>query len=688
MANNILVTVLLVLTISCSGEGVVSTDLEVGSHVGERSTAGHSLIGLYDVHVNIANGSVDAIPVRMVASHYDVTQWLIPPVCFDCFVIHLVGIDHDANQLTAEVTVKNFTKALTGYDILGIVYPLGDYQLLNAYAYTLLHAPSGVTDPSGFRAYKSGDPERDLGPEESATETYVISFPEGAGFIDLRYAIDASWPDHCPEAYDIYEYSQVPVDMVAGAEADVSVRVDDWQDDVDLVTINTDALGGGVVGLVQIPGDSWAGTITNEIGVPPGSYPALITAKDTVSLQHLFQWVEITVTDLSDTEPPTWDSDVGITGIDPGLGGVLVHFGTASDINGPVTYNLYWSDSDPMDFGTANKTAGIDCSPYLLTGFDPGVFFFCIRAEDSIGNETQNTDSTTSIVGAYPNVWWQDGPNMTVPRGYSGGFIDGGYFWVLGGSGYGTMYDTVERYDIAGGTWGSPWSLPEARDSFGCGTLGGKAYIFGGRYAETDVTDTCRIINLANGIIDMTSPTYPMALANMGCTEMDGTFYLGGGRHFSGSAWVYHREVFTYTPPGSEFVGETDLEYETSTMGFAAGDGYLMSAGGHPDREDVLYHVPETKSWNFKAILEPGREGNVCVWIDGWLYSMGGNNGTTMLNNVDVLDVAGDTWYTINSLNHERNVAVVDTDGEYIYIAGGLGPENVPTATFEIGIIY
>jgi len=79
------------------------------------------------------------------------------------------------------------------------------------------------------------------------------------------------------------------------------------------------------------------------------------------------------------------------------------------------------------------------------------------------------------------------------------------------------------------------------------------------------------------------------------------------------------------------------------------------------------------------------------VEIDGWFYSIGGNVGYTIVPNVDVLDVQNDTWYSINPLNEERGVAVAATDGEYIYVAGGLkivGPAFIPVASLEIGRVY
>ncbi len=665
------------------GDGSVVSDARMG--------VGHVLMGLYDVTFDLETGEVWVEPDRAAAGHYNVTEFLMPPYCDDCFIVSIVSFDPVNREIVADVTVKNFTRGLTGYDVRGIVYPVEDILLTNAYAYTLLYAPPGITDPSGFRAYLTDDPDRDMTPDESATERFELTYPEGAKLGRLTFAVDASWPDHCPEPYDIHDFQQNPLDATPGSTALVSVYVSDWQDDAQGVTIDTDAFGGTEVALTHDSGELWTGEISNVLGFPDGHYPCLITARDPETVHHLFQWVEVEIVDTSDHDPPVWDGDVGITDVAPGLTGVLAWFGSASDPSEPVTYNLYYSVTDPIDFETASVVTGIEESPYLLLDLAPTVYYLCIRAVDGVGNETTNTESTSVEIGVHPNIYWQSGPDMTVARGYAGGFLADGYFWVPGGSSAGTQLDVVERYDLVGGTWDSPWSLPEARDGFGCGTLDGMAYVFGGRFGETDVTDSCHVINLDDGGCVLSPPTLPMPLATMGCAFMDGTFYLAGGRHFTGFSWEFHREAFKLTPPSNTFEGETDLEFETSTMGFAAGDGYLMSCGGHPDRQDVLHHVPETKSWQWRAPIVPGRDGNVSVWVNGWLYSFGGNCGSSILDLVDVLDVEDDTWYSINPMINPRAVAVVDTDGEHVYIAGGVTsvkPVQTPTATFEIGQIY
>jgi hypothetical protein len=344
-----------------------------------------------------------------------------------------------------------------------------------------------------------------------------------------------------------------------------------------------------------------------------------------------------------------------------------------------------------LDFDLANVVSGIKESPYLLEGLNPGLHTLCLRAEDAVGNETTNVDFESPVVGVHPNVYWTEGPDMKVAHGRCGGFLYDGGFWVLGGWAAAAILDTVERYDIEQKTWSSPWTLPEPRDSFGCGAFGPNAFIFGGRFAETDVTDDVKVIDIATGNPLEIAIHMPEPRASMGCALLDGKFYLAGGRTYSSPDWVYHRDAYSFEPIPGPFVGETDMEYDTAMMGFASGEGYLMTCGGYPERSDVLYHVPGTKSWQFKTPLSYGREGNVSILVDGWFYTLGGSAGWMEVSEVDVYNVAEDTWYMINQFPNSRAFPAIASDGSYIYMAGGLhtaGPAYFALSSFVIGKIF
>ncbi|MFH1676051.1 MAG: hypothetical protein ABIC40_03415, partial [bacterium] len=414
-------TAIALLTIvGCVSSPPVSPDITKGQN--NSADSGHVLLGFYSVNIDLSGMTAEIVPVRETLDHFNVTKFLFPPYCPDCLKIHVVGIDWGNLNVTAEVTVKNFTKGLTGYDIRGIVYTSSDFKLLNPYAYTGLYLPPGVVDPCGFRAYETDDPERKIGPGESSTETYIIGFPSGAKFVDLKYAVDASAPGHCLEPYEITGFDQEYLDPSVGATATVSVYVSDWQNDTTSVNIDLEILGGVNKKMAHGAGDLWTVEITNVYGLPTGMYPALITAADKVGWFNLYQWVEIEIGSVIDDDPPIWDNEIGITGAYPGMTGILAKFGTATDPSEPVTYNLYWANGPTLDFASANEVTGIEQSPYFLEDLDPGEYTLAVRASDSLGNETINENTLTVETGIHPNVYWTNGPDMPQARSRGGCF--------------------------------------------------------------------------------------------------------------------------------------------------------------------------------------------------------------------------------------------------------------------------
>jgi hypothetical protein len=293
----------------------------------------------------------------------------------------------------------------------------------------------------------------------------------------------------------------------------------------------------------------------------------------------------------------------------------------------------------------------------------------------------------------HPNVYWTSGPFMPTPRGFAGAFLADNFFWVLGGSGGVNFYSQVEKFDTVNSIWSTlPWSLPKGRDSFGCGSNGDKAFIFGGRFKETEVTDTCLVIlDLATGALKPSPPVLPSPIANPGCALFDGVFYLSGGRSWSGSQWDLHKETLTFTPPGPDFVSVADMLFDTGSMGYAAGPGIVMTCGGYPQTSEVLRYTVETNIWESRESLPSGRGSNAAVLTGGWFYSIGGLMIDMSSPQVDVMDVAGNVWYTINPLIERRFGAVAATNGSHIYVAGGLktaGPAYIPLASLEIGEIF
>lgn len=103
----------------------------------------------------------------------------------------------------------------------------------------------------------------------------------------------------------------------------------------------------------------------------------------------------------SDTTPPVWTSDVGVTLVADSPGGVTVYWGVATDADSPpVTYNVYWQAGASLDWLSATRIADVT-SPYPISGISAGTAITVgVRAQDAAipANEETNTTTITHTV--------------------------------------------------------------------------------------------------------------------------------------------------------------------------------------------------------------------------------------------------------------------------------------------------
>ncbi|MCX6647570.1 MAG: PQQ-binding-like beta-propeller repeat protein [bacterium] len=115
------------------------------------------------------------------------------------------------------------------------------------------------------------------------------------------------------------------------------------------------------------------------------------------------------------SNPPDWVSTIGITGVVSMDKAVQVQFGTATDPQTPVTYNVYWSETTPIDFGTAN-VQNVPGSPYIVPGLSNfHTYHFAVRAMDGFGSEDQNIIELSCIPNGVPEWDSTIGIQSTIP---------------------------------------------------------------------------------------------------------------------------------------------------------------------------------------------------------------------------------------------------------------------------------
>ncbi len=241
------------------------------------------LLGAWEVYLDPANCKVEAVPLRSVDFHVNVTKMVTPPECYDCFLAKNLVFDPDTQIMTIDIGFRN-PSGITGYDVRGIVLEFGVMEFRNPDGYTELFA-DGPDEINPFVAYKTGIGQREFPSLHDFFETMEIYDPIFPGIDAFTYVVEASWePDgdkNCKEPYEV-EFYDVSGKLYSDGSNTQVLRLiaRDWQDDVAGVIADLTEIGGGFVSFVEEPAlpDVWRGEIQCAPGTIEGDYDILVRA--------------------------------------------------------------------------------------------------------------------------------------------------------------------------------------------------------------------------------------------------------------------------------------------------------------------------------------------------------------------------------------------------------------------------
>jgi len=395
------------LLLSCSSNNPASPDTVSELQSQHTVQSNHTLWGIYTIGLDLEQMKVisEPMPLRSVEWHYNMTHFLQPPHCDDCFAIEIIDFNLAQKYIVADVTIKNPSN-LDAYDVRGIfMHAQPGWDVTNADAYTDLWDIGTSTGINPFRAFAKTVPYRTFGPQSEHSETYEITFPDEAQFLQIQYAIDVSWPDNCEEPYSFSNIDvSSTVDELNGGQVNISFNAHDWQGGGIEGYIDLSVFGLGdeeslnfsppniLTGVFDVSGEQTVGTYRVPIWILGGNQ------------QALWRYVDIEVFPYSGPQYPIWDDTVGIVSTYPGDSDVVVHYGTATDPQGddPVKYNIYYIDetetgeNNPFDGNGNVKLTDVGDSPYTVESLTNNhIYHFGVRAEDSADppNEEKNTET-------------------------------------------------------------------------------------------------------------------------------------------------------------------------------------------------------------------------------------------------------------------------------------------------------
>ncbi len=251
------------------------------------SDAGRIIWGVYRITFDTQSGIVEITPNRGGEFHADVTAFVVPPACFDC--VEIIGSQYKPalKQWSIGILLKN-PSPITGYDVRGLVYGLGEKYLKNPDGFMTNYLSQDIQ----FEAFAKDEPNRAFGPGASYDATYVFHFPGGSNWNSIDYIVDASWPGNCKEP--VIEDVVFPGSIIDdGAPSTLTVRAFDHLGDAFNVSADFSQIGGSTDEPLYddgAHGDGYAGdAIFGATGIvadcAPGEYEITIRAVDSGSKQ-------------------------------------------------------------------------------------------------------------------------------------------------------------------------------------------------------------------------------------------------------------------------------------------------------------------------------------------------------------------------------------------------------------------
>ncbi len=287
----ILVLLLTMTATSCGGKGgstmAPSIDVDDPFHVtgNVNYEPGHNLFGFCTIYFDPLTGTSQLRFHRTVEVHLNLSAFLTHTNCPDGSCLHWKVTDYDAIEYIyfVDMTLTNPT-VFTAYDMRIIFCGLPEnpdteesWEIANPDSYTDLWDPDphdwDTTEEwlNPFIAFEKEDHDREFLPDPdgggpavySDKEKLQMYVPPGSGGGVIEIMIDASWPDHCKDPYEIMDMEQSsvlpPNDPLSTVIFECVIA--DWQEDIIDVSVYipdiVDDSVGSLVQMHQYSTDTW-----------------------------------------------------------------------------------------------------------------------------------------------------------------------------------------------------------------------------------------------------------------------------------------------------------------------------------------------------------------------------------------------------------------------------------------------
>ncbi|MBV8303878.1 MAG: protein kinase [Acidimicrobiia bacterium] len=280
-----------------------------------------------------------------------------------------------------------------------------------------------------------------------------------------------------------------------------------------------------------------------------------------------------------------------------------------------------------------------------------------------------------AAAGANPPSSWQTLSAAPTALQEVASTVQGSVVWVLGGlDGSLTPSNAVYGYDTTIDSWTAGPPLPVALHGALATTYHGDVVVLGGWTMGGGGGASNQVFALRGGAW-VPLPSMPTPHAAGGAVVVGDKVVVVGGQ--ANGQDVSETDVFD----GTTWTQAAPLPTPRDYVAVVTDGTFVYAIGGQ--QLDVNHDVgaverfdPSTGKWTKLAPLPTARHGLGAAVVNGRLYAIGGETGSTVLGEVESLDLAnGSSWDTGTSMRTARHALAVQAVGPAIYaIEGGSAP--------------
>jgi len=365
--NFCLVALIILFGVGCSNNSIAPTSpaqLTAGSTIEGAADTSHVLWGIWSISYDADSGGIGTLPYRGITAHFDVTSLILPPACNDCITIKVNSYKPGMHLLDVDVTLRN-PASIPGRDVRGILFTdSAGHELLNADGWTALYDIPGGDTINPFKAFAKAETKRVFQGLAEHTENFQIHIPLPPQFNAIKFAVDASWPGNCKEPYSIENFTQGKLFNTGVGNADITVDVLDWQDDVSKVTLVAPQINGAsFTQFSHVSGSTWHLFIKNSEMAPAGDYDLrVIAASPNPGDVTMYNFIKLTISQWGEPSSPVDITPPSLNFQPLGIRTSGNYAYVAGGVNGLILFNIV-SPSHPKwssKWQTTDSALGID----------------------------------------------------------------------------------------------------------------------------------------------------------------------------------------------------------------------------------------------------------------------------------------------------------------------------------------